>query len=200
MNPWDKRFSSDEYFFGTKPAEALIKLAHHLIPDGDTLVVADGEGRNSVYLASKGFDVTATDFSEAGLSKARKLAMMQGVTVNYQAQDIYDTDWSEKQYDNVVAIFIQFVPPEKMRSVLRGLKEATKVGGTLVLHGYTPEQVRLGTGGPSNPDHMYTKVMLNDVYSDMSILINEEYQIVITEGKGHRGMSALIDYVGKNSI
>jgi len=85
-----------------------------------------------------------------------------------------------------------------MRSILRGLKEATKVGGTLLLHGYTPEQVRLGTGGPPNSTHMYTKGMLNDVYSDMSILINEEYRTVITEGEGHSGMSALIDYVGRN--
>jgi len=95
MNPWDKRFTSDDYVFGTEPAAALIKLEHHLIPNGDTLVVADGEGRNSVYLASKGFDVTAIDYSEVGLSKARKLAAMQGVKANYQVHDVYDMDWSE---------------------------------------------------------------------------------------------------------
>ena len=74
MNPWDKRFERDEYIFGKKPADALVKLEHHLVPKGQTLVVADGEGRNSVYLASRGFDVTATDYSTVGLAKAKALA------------------------------------------------------------------------------------------------------------------------------
>tara|TARA_B100000780_G_scaffold259139_1_gene209964 strand:- start:847 stop:1443 length:597 start_codon:yes stop_codon:yes gene_type:complete len=198
MNSWDKRFLSDEYLFGTEPAQALVKLEEHLLPNGKTLVVADGEGRNSVYLASKGFQVTATDYSEVGLSKARKLAEMQGQKVNYLVQDIYETNWSNNQYDNVIAIFIQFVPPEKQRSVLNSLRKATKFGGTLLVHGYTPEQVALKTGGPPNTDHMYTTELLNEIYSGMKIIISNEYRIVIEEGQGHNGMSALIDFVAKN--
>ena len=198
MNSWDKRFLSDEYLFGTEPAQALVKLEEHLLPKGKTLVVADGEGRNSVYLASKGFQVTATDYSEVGLSKARKLAEMQGQKVNYLVQDIYETNWSNNQYDNVIAIFIQFVPPEKQRSVLNSLRKATKFGGTLLVHGYTPEQVALKTGGPPNTDHMYTTELLNEIYSGMKIIISNEYRIVIEEGQGHNGMSALIDFVAKN--
>lgn len=198
MNSWDKRFLSDEYLFGTEPAQALVKLEEHLLPNGKTLVVADGEGRNSVYLASKGFQVTATDYSEVGLSKARKLAKMQGQKVNYLVQDIYETNWSNNQYDNVIAIFIQFVPPEKQRSVLNSLRKATKFGGTLLVHGYTPEQVALKTGGPPNTDHMYTTELLNEIYSGMKIIISNEYRIVIEEGQGHNGMSALIDFVAKN--
>ena len=198
MISWDKRFLSDEYLFGTEPAQALVKLEEHLLPNGKTLVVADGEGRNSVYLASKGFQVTATDYSEVGLSKARKLAEMQGQKVNYLVQDIYETNWSNNQYDNVIAIFIQFVPPEKQRSVLNSLRKATKFGGTLLVHGYTPEQVALKTGGPPNTDHMYTTELLNEIYSGMKIIISNEYRIVIEEGQGHNGMSALIDFVAKN--
>ena len=198
MNSWDKRFLSDEYLFGTEPAQALVKLEEHLLPNGKTLVVADGEGRNSVYLASKGFQVTATDYSEVGLSKARKLAEMQGQKVNYLVQDIYETNWSNNQYDNVIAIFIQFVPPEKQRSVLNSLRKATKFGGTLLVHGYTPEQVALKTGGPPNTDHMYTTELLNEIYSGMKIIISNEYRIVIEEGQGHNGISALIDFVAKN--
>jgi len=198
MNSWDKRFLSDEYLFGTEPAQALVKLEEHLLPNGKTLVVADGEGRNSVYLASKGFQVTATDYSEVGSSKARKLAEMQGQKVNYLVQDIYETNWSNNQYDNVIAIFIQFVPPEKQRSVLNSLRKATKFGGTLLVHGYTPEQVALKTGGPPNTDHMYTTELLNEIYSGMKIIISNEYRIVIEEGQGHNGMSALIDFVAKN--
>ena len=197
MNPWDKKFERDEYIFGKKPADALVKLEHHLAPKGQTLVVADGEGRNSVYLASRGFDVTATDYSTVGLAKAKALAEDHNVSVNYLLEDIFDRDWSSQQYDNVVAIFIQFVPPSHMRSVLQGLSSATKPGGTLLLHGYTPQQVTFGTGGPPNPEHMYTQAMLREIYHDLNITVCEEYIADLDEGLGHSGRSALVDFIGK---
>ena len=197
MNPWDKRFERDEYIFGKKPADALVKLEHHLVPKGQTLVVADGEGRNSVYLASRGFDVTATDYSTVGLAKAKALSEEHNVSVSYLFEDIFDRDWSSQQYDNVVAIFIQFVPPAQMRSVLQGLSTATKPGGTLLLHGYTPHQVTFGTGGPPNPEHMYTQAMLREIYQDLNITVCEEYIADLDEGLGHSGRSALVDFIGK---
>ena len=105
MNPWDQRFSSEDYLFGTEPAAALLKLESHLIAGGQTLVVADGEGRNSTFLAGKGYRVQATDYSEVGLAKARKLATRMGVSVDYQLQNIFDVDWTAQQFDNVVAVF-----------------------------------------------------------------------------------------------
>lgn len=197
MNPWDSRFNTSDYVFGTKPAAALEKLAHYLVPNGKTLVVADGEGRNSVYLARLGFEVVATDYSVVGIRKAQSLAQEHDVNITYKVQDIYTTNWSETQYDNVVAIFIQFVPPPKIVPIFTGLRIATKSGGTLLLHGYTPEQVSLGTGGPANPDQMYTKSLLESIFSDMTILVNNEYHKVLREGKGHHGQSALIDFVAK---
>ena len=197
MNPWDKKFERDEYIFGKRPADALVKLEHHLVPNGRTLVVADGEGRNSVYLASRGFDVTATDYSKVGLAKAKALAEEHNVSVNYIFEDIFDRDLTSQQYDNVVAIFIQFVPPSHMRSVLRGLSTATKPGGTLLLHGYTPQQVTFGTGGPPNPEHMYTQAMLREIYQDLNITVCEEYLADLDEGLGHSGRSALLDFIGK---
>ena len=199
MNPWDQRFSSEDYLFGTEPAAALVKLEPRLIAGGQTLVVADGEGRNSTFLAGQGYGVQATDYSEVGLAKARKLATRMGVSVDYQLQNIFDVDWTAQRFDNVVAVFIQFVPPDAMRSVLSGLASALRPGGVLLLHGYTPEQVDLGTGGPPQREHMYTAGLLREVYQDFSIEVCEEYRAEISEGRGHRGVSALIDFVGRKA-
>ena len=196
MNPWDQRFAADDYVFGTEPAKALLKLETYLVPGGKTLVVADGEGRNSVYLASKGFDVIATDYSEVGLSKARRLAQERNVYVHYVVEDIFERDWSSEQYDNVVAVFIQFVPPSHMTKVLSGLATALKPNGTLLVHGYTPKQVEFGTGGPPNPEHLYTEAMLRGVYQQLDIRLCEAYEDMLDEGSGHSGKSALIDFVG----
>ena len=194
---WDQRFSGEEYLFGTEPAQALVKLEKYLVPNGRTLVVADGEGRNSVYLATKGFDVVATDFSEVGIDKAKALAAQKNVSVDYRHCDIYDQDWSAEKYDNVVAIFIQFVTPSEIKKIFEGLQSAVKLGGTLLIHGYTPEQVKYGTGGPSNPDHMYTEELLASSFANMSIKLNRAYYAEISEGTGHSGQSALIDLVAE---
>ena len=194
---WNERFSIEDYLFGADPAQALVKLEHYLIPQGDTLVIADGEGRNSVYLASKGFKVTATDASTVANIKAKALAASQNVEVNYQVEDFFDIDWSAKQYDNIVGIFFQFIPPYKIKQVLRALRTAIKKGGTLLIHGYTPQQIELATGGPKDVSLMYNKELFEDVFESVEILVNKEYQIKLSEGSGHKGQSALIDFVAK---
>ena len=194
---WNKRFSIEDYLFGADPAQALVKLEHYLIPQGDTLVIADGEGRNSVYLASRGFRVTASDSSTVANIKAKALAASQNVEVNYQVEDFFDIDWSAKQYDNIVGIFFQFIPPDKIKQVLIALRTAIKKGGTLLIHGYTPQQIELATGGPKDVSLMYNKELFEDVFESVEILVNKEYQIKLSEGSGHKGQSALIDFVAK---
>ena len=197
MVDWDERFSIEDYLFGAEPAQALVNLEHYLIPQGDTLVIADGEGRNSVYLASKGFKVTATDASTVANIKAKALAASQNVEVNYQVEDFFDIDWSAKQYDNIVGIFFQFIPPDKIKQVLTALPTAIKKGGTLLIHGYTPQQIELATGGPKDVSLMYTKELFEDMFENVEILVNNEYQMQLTEGSGHNGPSALIDFVAQ---
>ena len=194
---WDERFSIEDYLFGAEPAQALVKLEHYLIPQGDTLVIADGEGRNSVYLASRGFRVTASDSSTVANVKAKALAANQNVEVNYQVEDFFDIDWSAEQYDNIVGIFFQFIPPDKIKQVLTALRTAIKKGGTLLIHGYTPQQIELATGGPKDVSLMYTKELFEDMFENVEILVNKEYQMQLTEGSGHNGPSALIDFVAQ---
>jgi SAM-dependent methyltransferase len=194
---WDSRFAGEEYLFGIEPADALKRHLPMLVDAGRTLVVADGEGRNSTFLAQQGFEVVAQDYSPVAVAKAQKLAAQKSVEIEFRVSDIHDFDWTEEQYDNVVAIFIQFVAPDRQAYVFEGLKSALAPGGTLLLHGYTPEQINFGTGGPPNADHMYTRQMLDEAFHDLDILVNRSYHAEISEGKGHSGMSALIDFVAK---
>ena len=192
---WDERFAGEEYIFGKQPAQALVRHCHLLHQNGTTLAVADGEGRNSVYLAKQGFDVTAMDSSKVGIAKAKKLSAAADVAPAFELADIYDYDWQAKTYDNVVAIFIQFAPPDKWAQIFDGMKSALRPGGCLLLHGYTPKQVDYGTGGPSCASHLYTSDMLAQAFCDMDITCNEAYEAVLDEGPGHKGQSALIDFI-----
>jgi SAM-dependent methyltransferase len=192
---WDERYAIDEYLFGTEPAAFLTAHAHLLTPRDSALAVADGEGRNSVFLAERGLDVVAMDASPVGVAKAERLAAERGATVDFRIADIMTWDWVPDAYDTVVAIFIQFLTPDQRGQVFEGMQRTLRPGGRLLLHGYRPEQVALGTGGPSNPDHMYTESLLLDAFGGMDIERLASYDAVIEEGKGHLGESALIDLI-----
>ena len=194
---WDERYSIDEYLFGKEPAQALLRNEEHLVSGGTTLVIADGEGRNSVYLAKKGFKVTATDNSIVANQKAKSLAVIENVQVDYKLEDFFDINWSEKSYDNVIGICFQFVPHHLIDNVLMDLRSATKKGGTLLIHGYTPTQLKYGTGGPKDKSLMYTKNTFTNLFHESEIFKLEEYEAIINEGVGHSGRSAMIDFIAK---
>jgi len=194
---WDERYSIDEYLFGKEPAQALLRNEEHLVSGGTTLVIADGEGRNSVYLAKKGFKVTATDNSIVANRKAKSLAVIENVQVDYRLEDFFDINWSEKNYDNVIGICFQFVPHHLIDNVLMDLRSATKKGGTLLIHGYTPTQLKYGTGGPKDKSLMYTKDTFTNLFQESEIFKLEEYEAIINEGVGHSGRSAMIDFIAK---
>ena len=192
---WDERYSIDEYLFGTEPAAFVVAHAHLVEPGWRVLAVADGEGRNSVHLAERGVDVIAMDASPVGVAKAERLAAQRGVTVDFRVADIMTWDWTPDAYDAVVAIFIQFLTPDQRATVFEGMQRTLRPGGRLLLHGYRPEQVALGTGGPGNPAHMYTEELLLDAFGGMQIDRLESYDATIVEGTGHVGRSALIDLI-----
>jgi SAM-dependent methyltransferase len=194
---WDERYSIDDYLFGTEPAAFLVAHAHLLKPGMRTLVVADGEGRNSVFLAQQGVEVVAMDASPVGVAKARKLAEERGVEVDFRIADIMTWEWTPDAYDLVVAIFIQFLTPQQRPAVFDGMQRTLRPGGRLLLHGYRPEQVALGTGGPPDPTHMYTEDLLHEAFGAMDIERLESYDADIQEGTGHAGTSALIDLVAR---
>lgn len=194
---WNDRYDRPDYLFGTAPAVFLTEQAEWLRPGLRALAVADGEGRNSVYMAGQGLDVVAFDAAEVGLDKARRLAAARGVTVDFRLSDIESWDWDAAPYDLVVAIFIQFADPALRARIFEGMTRALAPGGVLLLHGYRPEQVDYGTGGPPLRENMYTEEMLRAAFADLEILRLESYDREVQEGEGHSGMSALIDLVAR---
>ena len=196
---WDERYDRDEYVFGTEPA-AFLQTHVELLQSGlSALVIADGEGRNSVYLAEQGVGVTAMDASPIGLAKAAKLAEQRDVQVDFHQGDLLAWPWQDAQYDLVVGIFIQFMGPDDRSRVFAGMQQALAPGGRILLHGYTPKQLEFGTGGPPIAENMYTEDLLRDAFGDLQIERLEAYEAVIEEGIGHVGQSALIDLIASKA-
>ena len=194
---WDTRFGGDEYHFGTEPNSFVAAQAHLLKPGMTALSVADGEGRNSVWLAQQGLRVTAFDFSPVGVAKARRLAQTKGVEVDHREANILEWDWDARQYDLVAAIFIQFMGPADRARVFAGMLRALAPGGILLLQGYTPKQHEYGTGGPKQVENLYTEALLREAFAALEIVQLREHEEMIAEGDAHTGMSALIDLVAR---
>jgi SAM-dependent methyltransferase len=197
LQTWNARFARDDYHFGEEPNAFVRSHAHLLVAGQSALCVADGEGRNSVFLAGRGLTVTAFDFAPNAVAKAHKLAARRGVSVDHFLGDIFSWDWTAAVYDAVVGIFIQFMGPDVRDPVFAGMMAAVKPGGLMLLEGYRPEQVGYGTGGPPRRENMYTVDGLSAQFAGWEILELNAYDAEIHEGSAHGGMSALIDLVAR---
>lgn len=192
---WNERFSSADYLFGTAPNAFLTRQEHLLCQGQRALAIADGEGRNGVWLAEQGLDVLSIDFSPVALEKARQLAARRGVALETRLANLEHWEWEPERFDVVAAIFIQFARVEVRTAIFEGIKNTLTSGGLLLLQGYRPEQLRYGTGGPPCAENMYTAEMLRAAFAEFEVLHLEEHDTVISEGQGHNGMSALVDLV-----
>lgn len=196
---WNKRFGTADYIFGTEPNEWLRAHAHVWRSGQRVLCVADGEGRNSVWLAAQGLRVDAYDISEVGVAKARQLAVARGVDVNHTVADCDSFQYERGAYDGAVLIFVQFADPAMRERQFAQIKGCLKPGGILILQGYTPKQLDYKTGGPPQVSHLYTEELLRGALSDFEVLELREYQAELKEGDRHSGMSALIGVVARKS-
>ncbi len=190
-NTWNQRFAQADYLFGLAPNQYLQQQAAHLQP-GHALAVADGEGRNGVWLAEQGLSVDAFDFSSVGLDKARALAQARGVEVHWVCSDWQGFDWQPEAWANVVAIFIQFATPAEREQLFARMHESLKPGGTLVIQGYGFEQLRFNTGGPGKREHLYDEALLLQAFAGYEVLDLRTYEADLAEGCGHSGRSALV--------
>jgi len=194
---WESRFAEPDYLFGTAPNVFLGAQVHLLPKQGCALAIADGEGRNGVFLAEQGLDVLSIDFSPSAQRKARKLAAERGVTIGTEQADIIHWRWPEAAFDVVAAIFFQFVDPPERDKIFAGIKKALKPGGLLLLEGYRPEHIKNENGGPQTPERCYTRALLENVFKDFASIDIREYNAELAEGSRHVGQSALIDLVGR---
>lgn len=194
---WDERYRAEGYLFGTEPNAWLREHAHLWQPGQRVLCVADGEGRNSVWLARQGLVVDAFDISPVAAQKARRLALDAGVAVNVDVAGCDEWDWPLAAYDGIAAIFVQFADPAMRGRLFANIVRSLKPGGVLVLQGYTPRQLEYGTGGPPELSHLYTGAMLREAFAPMEILALRDYEADLGEGKAHCGRSALVGMVAR---
>ena len=194
---WEDRYRVPAYVFGTEPNYFLASCKALLPRSGKALAVADGEGRNGIWLAEQGLEVLSLDFSPSAQEKARALAKQRGVTLTIAQADVHTWDYPEAAFDVVVEIFTQFSTPAERAKKWAGMRKALKRGGLLIIQGYTPKQLQYGTGGPKQVENLYTRAMLEEAFRDFRDMKIVEEEIEIYEGTSHGGMSAVINLTAR---
>jgi SAM-dependent methyltransferase len=189
---WETRYAVPDYAFGKEPNYFLASCKPLLPRMGRALAVADGEGRNGVWLAEQGLDVLSIDFSPSAQKKARALAAERGVIVAFHETDVHRWVYPEAQFDLVVEIFTQFSSPAERAMKWAGMRRALKPGGLLIIQGYTPRQLQYGTGGPKQIENLYTRALIENAFGDYRDVAIVEEEREIHEGTSHGGMSAMI--------
>ncbi|MGE0326073.1 MAG: class I SAM-dependent methyltransferase [Polyangiaceae bacterium] len=194
---WDQRYADPDYVYGTEPNDFLKETAEaHLPEGGSVLCLAEGEGRNGVFLAGLGFKVTGVDGSSVGLEKAQRLAKQRGVEIETIVSDLADFDLGEERWDGVVSSWCH-TPPELRAKLHAAVVRALKPGGALILESYTPKQLEYKTGGPPNAEWMMTLDGLRQELAGLEFVVGEEKIREVNEGKFHGGTSAVVQVVAR---
>lgn len=192
---WNIRYSESDYFYGTAPNDFL-RNNFGSIQKGKVLCLADGEGRNSVFLAEQGYNVTSVDISSVGVEKTRRLASERGVTVNAIVGDLTDFDLGNHQWNGVVSIFCH-LSSELRRRVHQRVVKSLVSGGVVLLEAYTINQIGRGTGGPQVADFLMSELSLRSEFSQLTPVHLAEIERTVSEGAGHTGMAAVVQMIAR---
>jgi SAM-dependent methyltransferase len=191
---WDERYSGTEYAYGVEPNDFLRDEAAR-IPAGPVLCLAEGQGRNAVYLASRGHPVTAVDFSRAGLARAAQLAGERGVRVELVEADLATFELGDDAWSGIVSIWAH-TPADVRRRVHAAVPRALRAGGVFILEAYRPEQLAYATGGPRDPAFLPALAGLRGELSGLELVVARETVREVHEGRFHHGLSATVQVVG----
>lgn len=187
---WDERFSEPGYAYGTEPNGFLASVADR-IPRGRVLCLAEGEGRNAVFLAGLGYEVTAVDTSTVGLTKAEALALDRGVSIETVNADLTDYPIEDGAWQGIVSIYCHLPPVVRAalhERCLRGLSP----GGVFVLEGFTPRQLELGTGGPKSRELLMELEVIRQELPGLRFEVAREIEREVVEGEFHKGTAAVV--------
>lgn len=193
-NKWDQRYSEPDYVYGTAANDFLVQSLPLLPPSGSVLCLAEGEGRNAVFLAEQGYQVTAVDSSTVGLAKARALAGERRVAITTCVADLADYQLPQDSFDLIVAIFCHLPPPLR-RQVLAQVEPSLRRGGVFLLEGYTPKQLEYGTGGPPDPALLMQLDELRRELAPLRLRHGVELVREVREGKLHTGKGAVVQVI-----
>ena len=192
---WNNRYAAARFIYGETPNAFLAEMASQ-IPAGPVLCLAEGEGRNAVHLATLGRRVTAVDQSEAGLAKARRLAVMRGVEIETAVADLLNFEIMTGAWAGIVAIFAH-LPPVIRRRVHADAVRGLRPGGMFVLEAYTPAQLAFATGGPKSLDLLMTLSVLREELAGLEFLVGRELEREVIEGDGHTGRGAVLQILAR---
>lgn len=190
MNIWDERYADVDYLYGTEPNDFLVSVAER-IPPGPVLSLAEGEGRNAVYLAGRGHRVTAVDASAVGMRKAQRLAAARGLEIETRVADLAEFHIVPNSWSGIISIWAHVPALVRARlypEVVAGLVP----GGAFILEAYTPAQIPRGTGGPKDPDRLPDLTGLRSQLAGLQLVIGREVEREVHEGRPHQGMSAVL--------
>jgi 2-polyprenyl-3-methyl-5-hydroxy-6-metoxy-1,4-benzoquinol methylase len=195
---WNQRYAENDYAYGTTP-NLFLKSQLALIPKGKILFVAEGEGRNAVYVAQQGFEVVAFDSSEEGKNKAQRLAKQHQVGIDYQVADIEDIQFEANSFDAVVFIFAHF-PAEVREAYYQKTLCFLKPGGHIVFEGFGKAQIHLNSGGPKQVDMLFSETEIKTIFSNVDFKFIETTDIHLDEGPFHQGKANVVRFLGMQQL
>ncbi len=191
---WDTEFNTDEYMYGKEPNDFL-KENYSAIPKGKVLLIAEGEGRNAVFLAKLGYQVTAVDISIVGLEKAKKLAAENNVEIETICEDLQTFDLGHEKWEGIVSISCH-LPPALRKELSKRIESALTPKGVYLMEGYTPEQLNYKTGGPPVAEMMTSKQTVIEEFPNLQFSHLKELEREIIEGVNHFGLAAVVQVIG----
>lgn len=195
---WDERYSTDVYIYGTQP-NGFLSSKFYALPKGKILSLAEGEGRNAVFLAKQGYSVTAVDSSSIGLRKAQKLAEDNGVVIECVHADLTEFEFGENCWDGIISIFCP-LPSELRADVYKKVESSLRTGGVFLTESYTPRQIEYGTGGGNCIDTMQSKESLARELKNLHFSHLVEVEREVIEGIYHTGMASVVQAIGLRKI
>ncbi|MCU4174090.1 class I SAM-dependent methyltransferase [Carboxylicivirga sp. N1Y90] len=192
---WNTRFKEETFFYGQQVNEVLKEFLLREKP-GKILLPGEGEGRNAVYAAKLGWQVTAIDFSEEGKFKAEKLAKQNQVEINYIVQDVSTYEAPSNFYDCIACVFLH-MPLDSFFEMIKQLTKSLKPNGKLFIVGFHTTQLAYKSGGPKNIDWLYSQSSFENSLKGFNIINNSSFTTKLNEGEGHLGEAAIHIFEGQ---
>lgn len=195
VEDWDKRFGAAELPYGLEPNTFLVEEARRL-SSANILCIAEGYGRNAMWLAAQGHRVTAVEQSPVGIARAKALAAERGVHVEWVQGDLETFDLGESHRDAIVSIFVH-LPPALRADVYARAVRALAPGGLMIVEAYCPAQLGFRTGGPKDVALLPTRELLERELAGLEFLVSREIRRDVNEGVLHHGAAAVVQMVGR---